>query len=408
MLAILLLGFASGLPLALSATTLQAWFAVSNVDIITIGSLALVGQPYVLKFLWAPLLDRYMPPLFGRRRGWMLLTQIAISFALIAMSFYNPQSHPGILASLALLLAFFSASQDIAVDAYRVDVLLPEQRGLGAAMGVLGYRMGMLVSGAFALILADKLGWAATYQIMSVFMIVGMFASVLGPEPDVSPVPASLREAVIEPFREFWSRPSAFLILLFIVLYKLSEAFTSTSGVMTNAFLLQGLHFSLSAVGMVNKGIGLLATLLGVFLGGILLTRMRLYSALMLFGWMQALTNLLYMWLALAGKNYHILMIAVFSDNLSAGLGTAAVLAFMMALCDHRYSATQFALFTAIAAITRVVLGPLAGVMVEAMGWAHFFLWTFILALPGLLLLYFLERRSSFESQCSPAFAKAK
>lgn len=398
MMAILLLGFASGLPLALSASTLQAWYAVSNVDIITIGALALVGQPYVFKFLWAPFLDRYMPPLFGRRRGWMLLTQLALMATLIGMSFYQPVEHPGTLALLALLLAFFSASQDIAVDAYRVDVLKPEERGMGAAMGVMGYRMGMLISGAFALILADKLGWAETYQLMSGFMLIGLLASVLGPEPEACPSPLTLKEAVVEPFREFWSRPHAFLLLLFIVLYKLSEAFTSTTGVMSNVFLLQGLHFSLTTVGMVNKGVGLLATLLGVFLGGLLLTRIRLYRALMVFGWMQALTNLLYMWLAMVGKNYHLLMLAVFSDNLSAGLGTAAVLALMMSLCDHRYSATQFALFSAIAAIGRVTLGPLAGVMAKALGWPHFFLWTFIIALPGLLLLYYLQRAAGFEN----------
>lgn len=391
---VLLLGFASGLPLALSASTLQAWYAVSGVDIITIGSLALVGQPYMFKFLWAPVLDYYIPPLLGRRRGWMVLTQIVLIITLLVMSQLNPTAHPGWLAMVACALAFASATQDVAIDAYRAEILQPEERGLGAAMAVGGYRLGMLFSGGFALLLASKIQWQATYQLMALTMLVGGVASIIAPRPAVAEqAPLQLHQAVVLPVREFFSRPHAWEFIALIVLFKLGETFTSTSGIMTNPFLLQGMHFSLATVGMVNKVIGVGAVLFGIFLGGILLTRISLFYALAVFGLLQGISNLSYAVLSIVGKSFTVLVITVLFDNVSAGLGNAAIIALLMGLCDARFTATQFALLSAIAISGRVLLGPLAGWMVAELGWTQFFIWTFFMALPGVFLAWWMRNR---------------
>ena len=392
--AVLLLGFASGLPLALTGSTLQAWFTVSGVDIVTIGFLGLVGQPYVYKFLWAPLMDRFVPPLMGRRRGWILVTQLALLLTILLMSGQNPAQEPLLIGLIALTVAFLSASQDIAIDAYRADVLRPEERGLGAAMSVGGYRIAMLVSGGLALILADQIGWQETYLIMAGLMGVGMLATWIGPEPErPAAVPPSMVAAVVEPLREFLSRRGALALLLLIILYKLGDAF---AGTLSTAFLIRGAGFSPTDVGAINKGVGLFATLFGVFAGGTLLIRLGLFRSLLLFGALQAVTNLAFMVLAAVGKSYPIMVSAIFLENLAGGMGTAAFVALLMALCDHRYTATQFALLSALAAVGRVFVGPAAGYLVEAVGWFQFFFWTFIAALPGLLLL--LALREQLES----------
>ncbi len=388
MLAMLLLGFSSGLPLALTSGTLQAWLAVAGVDIRDIGLFALVGLPYTLKFLWSPLMDRFIPPRLGRRRGWMLLTQACLALALAGMALGSPGGGLVYLALLALLVAFLSASQDIAVDAYRTDVLPPPERGLGAAVSVAAYRLAMLVSGAVALILSDQIGWRNTYLLMAGLMGVGMLASLLGPEPVIVPAPTSLRAAVLEPFKEFSRRRAGLLILLMIVLYKLGDAF---AGTLTTAFLIKDLGFTPTDVGVINKGLGLLATLFGALAGGTLMIRLGLYRALMWFGILQAVTNLGFMALALAGHSYLGMVLVIAAENLAGGMGTAAFVALLMALCNHRYSATQYALLSALAAIGRVFVGPPAGQIVAAWGWPLFFLGSFVIALPGLLLLYLLR-----------------
>ncbi|HET9701234.1 MAG TPA: MFS transporter [Burkholderiales bacterium] len=382
---LLLLGFASGLPLALTSGTLQAWMAVEGVDITTIGLFTLVGLPYTWKFLWAPLMDRFVPPWLGRRRGWIVATQLLLMAGIAAMGSLSPANAPWALAAMALLVAFSSASQDIVFDAYRTDLLRERERGPGAAVSVLGYRLAMLVSGALALILADRIGWQETYWFMAGLMMVGVAATLWGPEPDgeIKP-PRSLREAVAEPLREFFSRNGALWMLALIVLYKIGDAF---AGSLTTAFLIRGAGFTPTDVGAINKGMGLAATIIGALFGGALMVKLRLYRALMLFGVLQAVSNLTFMWLATAGKSYAIMVLAVGFENLAGGMGTAAFVALLMALCNHRYTATQYALLSALAAVGRVYVGPASGYVVEAVGWAGFFLITFLAALPGLGLL---------------------
>ena len=383
-------GFASGLPLALSGSTLQAWLTAEGVDIATIGMFSLVGLPYVCKFLWAPLLDRFVPTRLGRRRGWMFLSQIAIGILLAIMAFTTPASATQMAAVLACLLALCSATQDVAADAYRADLLPPKERGLGAALSVTGYRVAMLVSGGVALIIADRTGWTTTYLVMAGLMLSGILVSVFGPEPEHAAVaPASLEEAVLHPFREFLQRQRALWLLALIILYKLGDAF---AGSLTSAFLIRGAGFDLTDVGVVYKGVGLAATILGALFGGGLLARMGLFRALLVFGILQAVTNLGFMLLAWVGKNYLVMTLVITLENLAGGMGTAAFVAFLMALCDRRYSATQFALLSALSAVGRVFVGPLAGVSVAALGWPAFFALTVVTAMPGLGLLFWLRR----------------
>jgi PAT family beta-lactamase induction signal transducer AmpG len=390
MAAVLLLGFASGLPLALTAGTLQAWLAVEGVDIKTIGLFTLVGQPYTYKFLWAPLMDRYTVPILGRRRGWLLITQVALLAAIGYMGTLSPTASPFLLGGVALAVAFLSASQDIVFDAYRTDVLREPERGAGAAISVLGYRIAMLVSGGGALILADQvLGWNAMYALMAALMLVGVVATWFAPEPDVpAQPPRSLRDAVVEPLREFFSRPEAWALLILIVLYKLGDAF---AGSLTTAFLIRGAGFSATDVGAINKVLGLVATIVGALAGGAWMAYLGLYRALLWFGILQAVTNLGFMMLALAGKSYALLVVVVAAENLCGGMGTAAFVALLMSLCDRRFSATQYALLSALAAVGRVYVGPASGFLVEAVGWPAFFFLTFVIALPGLVLLWYLR-----------------
>jgi len=383
---ILFLGFSSGLPLALSGGTLQAWLTVEGVDIKTIGLFTLVGLPYTLKFLWSPLLDRFAFPLFGRRRGWILVFQALLLILIFAMSMVSPAKAPWVLAFLAFGLAFASSSQDIVVDAYRAEVLREKERGLGAAVSVTGYRVAMLISGALALILSGILGWQATYMIMAGLMLVGMTATWLGPEPeDPGTPPKTLQEAVSGPLLEFFSRKGAWAMLALIVLYKLGDAF---AGSLTTSFLIRGVGFSVGEVGAINKGMGLAATIVGALFGGALMARLGLFRSLFLFGILQAVSNLSFMVLAMLGKSYPMLVFTIGFENLAGGMGTAAFVAFLMALCNHNFTATQFALLSALASLGRVFVGPTSGVLVDEFGWLIFFLVTFLAALPGLVLLW--------------------
>ncbi len=393
---ILLLGFSSGLPLALTGATLQAWMSVEGVDLSTMGIFTLVGLPYTAKFLWAPTMDRFVPPFLGRRRGWLLITQAALIAGIAAMAFSSPREQVAMVASLAVFVALASASHDIGVDAYRTDVVPKEERGLGAALGVIGYRMAMLVSGALALAIVagsswiPGIGWRNTYLLMAALMGIGVIGTVWGTEPAAAaPPPRSMREAVFEPLHEFFSRSGAIWLLVLIVLYKLGDAF---AGSLTTAFLLRGPGFSLVEVGFVNKAAGLVATIIGLVIGGTLMVRLGLYRSLLVFGILQAVSILAFMWLALAGKSFGLMVFAVAAENICGGMGTAAFVALLMALCDHRFTATQYALLSALSAFGRVYVGPVAGYATDpkylGLTWATFFFLAFVSALPGLALLW--------------------
>lgn len=393
---LLLLGFSSGLPLALTGGTLQAWATVAGVSLQAIGFLTLVGTAYTLKFLWAPLMDRYVPPVLGRRRGWIALMQLALACCIMAMGMLDPAGMLVPLAALAVAVGFLSASQDIAFDAYRTDVLRAEERGAGAAFSVLGYRVAMLVSGGLAMVIADTwLGWGNTYVLMGALMLLCVGVTLLSPEPEVQVRPPStLMEAVVGPLTEFFRRPGVWLILTLVVLYKLGDAF---AGSLSTAFLIRGAGYTAAEVGAINKILGLLATIFGVVIGGWLLARLGLFKSLLVFGLLQAVSNLGFWVVSIVPKNLAVMAGAVALENLSGGMGTAAFVALLMGLCNLTFSATQYALLSALAAVGRTYLaGPLAPPIVESVGWPTFFLLTVLIALPGVWLLW--RKRELIES----------
>lgn len=389
LLTVALLGFGSGLPIALTGPALQAWYTISGLSLTQIGFLALLGQPYVYKFLWAPFLDRFSLPFLSRRRGWLLLTQLSMIGIILLMSWQNPLTHPLLLALSGLILAFFSATQDIAYNAYQTEILDPSERGLGASYGVTGYRVAMMVSGGLSFILADQLGWQTTYQLMAVFMTIALIGTCFGPEtPPVIGQPQSMKVAMIAPFKAFLGQPQALTILIFIIIYKLGDAFALT---LSSTFFIRGLGFSQTDVGIMMKGVGLLASIFGVILGGGLMIRIGLFQALLWFGLFQAFSNLSFMVLALCPKSLLLMGSAICIEQASSGMGTAAFVAFLMSLCDKRFTATQYALLSAIAAIGRVFVGPFAGILVEGLGWPLFYALSCLVALPGLWLLWRLQ-----------------
>ena len=379
------LGFSSGLPVALTGSTLQVWLAKSGIDLHTIGIFSLIGAPYALKFLWSPFMDRFAPPRLGRRRGWIILVQLVLFLGIGSMAFSSPARALAAVAGLAFFVAFTSASQDIVIDAYRTDLLAEDERGAGTAASIVGWRIGVLVSGAAALILSDRIGWQSTYLLMAGFMVVGIVGAVFAPEPDTTAAaPKSMADAVWGPLADFFSRPSAWMLLLAILLYKLGDAY---AGSLTSVFLIK-LGFTPSDVGKINKGLGLVSLLAGAAVGGSLMVRLGLFRSLLYFGALQLISNLSFTVLAWIGKSYAAMAFAVGFENLSSGMGTAAFVAFIMSLCNRRYTATQYALLSSLAAAGRVAIAPTSGYVVESIGWANFFLLTAATALPGLLLLW--------------------
>ena len=484
-----LLGFASGLPLALTGQALQAWLTVDGVDIATIGFLSLVGLPYTFKFLWAPLMDRFDLPGLGRRRGWLVATQLALALALWALAQQSPSAGLRLFALLAVTVAFLSASQDVVIDAYRTDLLAAPERALGASLNVMGYRLAMILSGGVALIWTDAQqgggwSWPEVYRFMAALMVgaavlsalvlpplknaaapatvarhdlqgfaavlaavaLGVvlsdrFASpiaqaLLGPLLEGTALPPPLQkrwvdllallmglgftlplaawaarrarfETLLGGLRSYFAQPGAGAFLAFIVLYKLGDAF---AGALMTPFLLKTMAFSAAEVGVVNKLIGLWLTIGGALLGGLLMLRLGLWRALLLFGVLQMASNLGFWWLAVSGKGLMpglvipafdwgfiklaqaapvdggLLMVVAF-ENLSGGMGTAAFLAFLMSLCNQRFTATQFALLSAFASVGRVWVGPVAGVLAESIGWPTFFIVSTVLAAPALWML---------------------
>jgi PAT family beta-lactamase induction signal transducer AmpG len=487
---VIVLGFASGLPLALTGQAMQAWLSVEGLDVATIGFLSLVGLPYTFKFLWAPLMDRFDLPWLGRRRGWLVLTQLALGATLWLLARTPPTGSIQVFALLAVAVAFVSASQDVVIDAYRTDLLPARERGLGSSLNVMGYRLAMIVSGGVALIWTDPAQgggwtWPQVYRFMAALMVgaavlsalalpkvpmpttkasvarhdlvgfVAVLAAVavgyaltdrfgaplarvlLAPLFDGRVIDATLRtrweelfalllgigvtlplaawaarrarfETLLGGLANYFAQPGAAAFLAFIVLYKLGDAF---AGSLMTPFLLKSMAFSSAEVGVVNKIIGLWLTIGGALVGGLLMLKLGLWRALMLFGVLQMASNLGFWWLAVSGKGLMpglvlppfdwgfvqlnqptpvdggLLMVIAF-ENLSGGMGTAAFVAFLMSLCNQRFTATQYALLSAFASVGRVWVGPLAGVLAESIGWPAFFVVSTLAALPALLMLW--------------------
>jgi PAT family beta-lactamase induction signal transducer AmpG len=394
LLIVLMLGFSSGLPLALLTGALQAWFADSGLSLMTVGLLSLIGLPHGYRFLWAPLLDRYTLFSLGRRRSWMLITQVLLFLGFNAMAWFSPATSPATMAAIAIVLAFFSATQDVAVDAHRTEYLMHEEHALGASLAVLGYRLALLIAGGLSLVVAQYLGWAFTYRMMGCMMFLGVVAVLVSPEPSVSEAtkntPHSLLDSFLEPAKALFSRQGILPLLLFIVFYKLAEALTSTTSGIVIPFLIQGLGFPLDVIGYVNKVGGVASAICGGLVAGFLLMRWSLYRALFVFGLLQALSSLFFVALAMVGKNIALLCVAVTCENFAAGMSSVALVTLFMRIVDRRYTATQFSMLIAFSSLPRIFSGPLAAMGQALLGWTGLYEVAFILALgfvPLLLLV---------------------
>lgn len=386
MAALLLLGFASGLPLLLIGSTLKTWMTLEKVDLGAIGWFSLASLPFSIKFLWSPFLDRFTLPFLGRRRGWLILTQFALILAIALLGLQQPKQALQLVAINTIVIAFLSATQDIATDAYRTDVLTNLEMGAGAAVSTLGYRIGMIAAGSLALMLADQMPWSLVYLIMAGMMAIGIFATLLAPEPQETSPPASLADAVILPLGEFFQRQGLLygvLILLFITLYKLGDALLSN---MATPFLVTT-GFTKTDIGAIQLGMGLIANIVGALLGGSILSKIGINRSLWVFGVLQAVSNLAYFFLSLVGKNYQVMVLAINIEQFCGGLGTTAFVAFLMSLCNQRFSATQYALLSSLMAVSRDILAAPGGEIVKNTGWSMFFLISIVAALPGLMLL---------------------
>jgi MFS transporter, PAT family, beta-lactamase induction signal transducer AmpG len=404
-LLILPLGFASGLPLLLTFSTLSAWLATAGISRSTIGVFALVGTPYTLKFLWSPLIDRLPPPLrVGRRRGWGIVIQLALIAATLSLGSCDPKRNLFAMAILALLVAFLSASQDIVIDAYRVEILTPRQQGPGAGMIQTGYRLAMLAAGAGALIIADRAGWFAAYATMAALLSVGMLVFIFGPEPtppaEERSAPTTnrldaLREwlatAVIGPLKDFMLRPMWPAILLFVLGYKLGEAM---AGVMAMP-LYVSLGFSLSEIATISKLVGFFATVIGALVGGIVTARLGVIRALIICGVLQSAGNLFYVLQAVGGHRLEYLGLCVAAENLTGAMAGAALVAYLSDLCSPAFTATQYALLSSLAAVGRTLVASSGGVLADKLGWVPFFLLTTVATAPALLLLIWISRRTA-------------
>jgi PAT family beta-lactamase induction signal transducer AmpG len=381
-------GFSSGLPLYLLINLVPAWLRTERVDLRAIGLFALIQLPFTWKFLWSPLIDRYALPLLGRRRGWMLVTQLLLLGSIPLFGLLRPQLDLWTIAYLALAVAFFAATQDIVLDAYRRELLPDPELGLGNAIHVQTYRISSLVPGALALILADHLSWLAVFGITALFMLPGIATTLLVSEPALArPAPRTLREAVVEPFHEFITRSGsgqALLVLAFIFLYKLGDSMATA---LATPFYID-MGFSLSDIGLIAKNAGLWASVIGGLLGGLWMLKIGINRGLWLFGIVQVVSILGFAWLAYVHEPDRLLLAVVIAfEALGVGLGTAAFTAFIARATDPRYTATQFALFTSLASVPRSVVNATTGWIVEQTGWFAFFLLCTALALPGMALL---------------------
>ncbi|MEP5766288.1 MAG: AmpG family muropeptide MFS transporter [Halieaceae bacterium] len=388
MLICIFTGFASGMPLFVLLQLVPAWLSDKGVSLTDIGLFALVGIPYTWKFLWAPLMDRYVPPFLGRRRGWMLVTQLALLFSIGGLGWLQPEFSLGSVALLAFIVAFFSASQDIVLDAYRREILPDQELGLGNSIHVQAYRVSGLIPGSLSLILADHLPWASVFWITGGFMLVGLALCLSVQEPDSELPPAvGLREAVVAPFREYVQRRgwrAVLLVLGFMFLYKIGDSMATA---LSTPFYLD-LGFSKTQIGLVAKNAGLWSGVVGGLLGGILMIRIGINRALWLFGVVQLVSIFGFALLAEAGPVLWMLALVIAFEYLGVGLGTAAFVAFIARETSRQYAATQFALFTALTALPRTFANASTGWIVESIGWTEFFLFCALIALPGMLLLW--------------------
>ena len=384
MLVALLMGFSCGLPLLLTITVLQAWMKEEGVDLTVIGLMALVGLPYTLKFLWAPVLDRFTLPFLGRRRGWLLVAQVALMLSISGLGFTNPGKSPWMMAFIAFLVTFFSASQDIVVDAYRREDLPDEELGLGASLYVNGYRVGMLLASGGGLIMADHMPFSMVYQIMAACMLPGVLTTLLAPEPDIhDSAPKTIKEAVVLPLIEYFNRQGALWILAFILLYKIGDTMASA---ITIPFYLD-IGFSKTQIGTVVKLFGFWATIGGSLIGGVIMLRLKINRSLWVFGFLQAISTAGFAILARIGNSLFALSAVITFENFSSGMGTAAFVAFMASITDKRFTATQYALLTSLMGVPRVIASAPTGFLVKHLGWETFFIGCTLIAVPGLLLL---------------------
>lgn len=388
MLIIFLLGFSSGLPLLLTGGTLKTWLAREQVDISTIGYFSWVGMAYSLKFLWSPLLDRFTLFKTGRRRSWMLVTQALLMVSIFFLGTLNPSQSLSLMALISILVAFFSATQDIAIDAYRREILSNEELGLGSSLGIYGYRVALLLSGGAGIGLVGSSFWPITwgqlYYIMAACMIVGVVTTLFAPEPQVdTPPPKTLMEAIIEPFAEFLKRPGAWFILLFVFMFKLGDAL---SGAMLNPFYVD-IGFSNTDIGLIAKTFGLMSSLVGLFFGGLVIYYMGIYRSLWFFGVLQGLSTAAFALLTHTGPKTWALATVVVFEDISSGMGSAAFVAFLGALSNKKYTATQYAILSSIATLGRNFFSGFTGNMVKSLGWGSFFYTCAIIAIPGLLML---------------------
>ena len=385
MLVAFVMGFACGLPLLLTISVLQAWMKDEGVDLTVIGMMALVGLPYTLKFLWAPFLDRFSLPLLGRRRGWMLFAQIALMISIASLGQSDPVQNPWLLAFAAFLVTFFSASQDIVVDAYRREDLADEELGLGSSLYVNGYRVGMLLASGGGLIMADYMDFSMVYLILAGCMLPGLITTLLTPEPEIpAGTPKTMREAVVDPLVEYFSRKGALWILAFILLYKIGDTMASA---MTIPFYLD-IGFSKSEIGAVVKMFGFWATIAGGLAGGIMMIRIGITRSLWVFGFLQAISTAGFALLANVGYSIPLLSSVIAFENLSSGMGTAAYVAFMASITNKKFTATQYALLTSLMGIPRVLASAPTGFLVKNVGWETFFIICALIAIPGMLLLF--------------------
>jgi PAT family beta-lactamase induction signal transducer AmpG len=388
----LIMGFVSGVPLLLTITLLQAWLTDEGISKSTIGLFALVGLPYSLKFLWAPFFDRYVISKLGRRRGWLIISQVLLILSIIGLGLTNPALNPFNVAVLALLVTFFSASQDIVIDAFRRESLHDNEQTLGASAYVLGYRVGALAAGAGGLILADMMSYQYVYSIMAVIMIIGVITTLLAEEPEAVGEPSSFINAVKNPFTEFFQRFKdkdntnlmiPILILMFILLYKIGD--TMAHSLSTNFYL--DIGFTKTEIGAVVKMFGLVATLIGAFLGGVISLKIGLFRSLIMFGLFQAIATLGFAVLAIIGNNILALMVVISLENLAAGMGYTAYLAFIANMTNKEFTATQFALMTAIMSLPRTIFSGSSGFLVELFDWELYFVFCSLIAIPALIIL---------------------
>jgi PAT family beta-lactamase induction signal transducer AmpG len=384
MLVALLMGFSCGLPLLLTISVLQAWMKEESIDLTVIGMMALVGLPYTLKFLWAPFLDRFTLPFLGRRRGWLLVAQVSLIFSIVSLGYTDPGKNPWVVAFAAFLVTFFSASQDIVVDAYRREDLPDQELGLGSSLYVNGYRVGMLLASGGGLIMADYIPFSMVYLIMAACILPGVLTTLLAPEPTITHgIPRTIREAVVDPLVEYFKRDGAVWILAFILLYKIGDTMASA---MTIPFYLD-IGFSKTEIGAIVKLFGFWAVIAGTLTGGVLMLRLGINRSLWIFGFLQAISTACFAILARVGHSVSVLSGVIAFENLSSGMGTAAYMAFMASITNKRFTATQYALLTSLMGVPRVLASAPTGFLAKNMGWVSFFIACTLIAIPGMLLL---------------------